>query len=233
MMIVLYFFIIFSAFVLAVFLLPVKVTVYAEGGTDGKLKADIGVMILCGLCGGGLGYSEGRYDFALFLNSLKVLSVNVTPIAEWGIKKAKKRPKKPEKEKVKKTLPEQPLQQRIKNSYKKTKEYSGYIKKGYRYLCEAVRIERFSATVNLGLGDPSLTGRIAGIILLINSMLPALCEIVPSWDFTRTVVGGEISVKITIMSHKVWKRVIPLLPHLISRKRKANPSTVTAITQEV
>ena len=125
----------------------------------------------------------------------------------------------------------------IEGYYGKGVKYWEYFREGVRDLREIIRINLFSTHITFGLGNPALTGKLIGLIYFINSILPHHCVITPKWDFTRSVIQGNITIKITFRSHIFWKKLICRLPLIISiirkHENKKHYSNNTLIVQEV
>jgi len=230
--------VIFVFFALAVIvffalLLPVKIFLNTTGGTEERLEISGRIMIFSGIVGGGLLYRKNTYIFNIFLYSWRLLSINISPIVDYFSRKEKKRREKKERPlKVKK-----PVTASIEVYYNKVVKYWEYFRKGFRDLREIIRIDLFSTHITFGLGNPALTGRIIGLIYFINSILPNHYVITPTWDFARSVIQGNITIKITFRSHIFWKKLICRLPLIISiirkHENKKHCSNNTLIVQEV
>ncbi|MFC1537911.1 hypothetical protein ACFL6H_00680 [Candidatus Latescibacterota bacterium] len=190
-------------------------------------------MILSGLIGGGILYRSDCMKLNIFLLSFKLFSFNIKPLAKYVTKKPKKKKEKKEpavKEKA-------PLFDRIKTYYSKAVKYKGQFSLALQDFREIFKIERFSAYVNFGLGNPSLTGKLIGIIYFVNSILPHPYKITQSWDFTKRTLNGELNARITFFSHIFWKKLIvriPLIISIIRNQKKGKPySENTLAIQEV
>lgn len=199
-------------------LLPVKIYLKSAGGTDSGFEVTGRVMIYSGLVGGGMYYFDKAYRANIFLHTWKILDADITSIVSYFRSKAKKRAaEKPEKEKIKKEEEKKPLFERMKSGYSKIDTYMGYFKEGYRDFREIVHFDYFNADITMGLGNPAITGLTSGIIFALNGVLPKSCEIIHSFDFSRRVIQGDVSIKITFISLKFWKNVLRHLPDIIRK----------------
>lgn len=230
---VIYIFFALAGIVFFALLLPVKIFLHTTGGTEERLEISGRIMIFFGIVGGGLLYRKNNYILNIFLYSWRVLSINIKPIVDYFSRKEKKRREK----KVKPLKAKKPVAARVKGYYSKGVKYWEYFKTGFRDLREIIRIDLFSTHIKFGLGNPALTGKLIGLIYSINSILPHPYVITPTWDFTRSVIQGELTIKITFRSHIFWKRFICRLPLIISiireHKGQKHYSDNTLIVQEV
>jgi len=213
--------------------LPVKFFFHTTGGTEEKLEISGRVMIFFGIVGGGLLYRKNIYILNIFLCSWRLLPINISPIVNYLSRKEKKRKEK----KVKPLKIKKPLVASVKGYYNKGVKYWEYFRTGFRDLRGIIRINLFSTQITFGLGNPALTGKLIGLIYFINSILPHPYVITPTWDFTRSVIQGNLTIKITFRSHILWKKLIHRLPLIISiirehKGRKQYPDN-TLIGQEV
>ena len=215
--------------VLALFM-PVKVYFLADGGTVKGFEVSGKVMFFSGTVGGGLHYFEKIYHAHMFLFSWKVFDIDITSIVGYISRKTKKKPligeKKEKKEK-------QPHFDRLRTFYRKKAVYWGYFTKGLHDFSDMIRCDQFSAHVKLGLGNPFVTGWIVGMIYTHNNILPKSCVIAPSWDFTRQIVQGNVSLSLTFVSLKFWKNFICYMPEIIRKVIEYKKHLRSPITQEV
>ncbi|MFC1693177.1 hypothetical protein ACFL1R_06705 [Candidatus Latescibacterota bacterium] len=215
---------------LGALLMPLKCFVHLEGGIDKGFDITGRVMFFTGLIGGGVRYVRGIYRLNVFILSWKIVSCNITPVINYFKRKRKERPVKPGKEKKK--VEEKPFLARLKSGYRKLPVYIMYVKEGLRDFRDTVKPDQFLGNVTLGLGNPALTGWISGFIIFINDLLPPKYEITPSWDFTREVLGGELSLKVTILTHILWIKAIRYIPRIKSLKKRHIKNSDSVIIQE-
>ena len=213
--------------------LPVKIIVQSAGGSDEALAVSGRIMLFAGLLGVGMAYRRNGMKLAVFLLSWKVFSFDIKPLVKYVSGRPKKKMAKKEpavKEKA-------PLADRIRSYYDKWVEYKGHAGLALSDLYEIFRIDRFSAYVKFGFGNPALTGKLIGIIFIVNSILPKPYEITQSWDFSKTTLGGELDTKITIFSHIFWGKLIKRMPMIIGiireHRREKHYSDNTLAIQEV
>lgn len=225
---VIVFIVLFFAFVIIlVLLLPVKVYMWASGGSDSRFRTHLKVMVLYGLFGGGLHYSGLRYRMQALLLSRRLFTIDITRIVLFIIRKAKKHSVRvPEETKKKK-----PFKDRIISVFRKRETYEKYIKETYRIVPAILRFEHCSVNVTLGFGDPMITGCVAGIIYAFNEVLPESCVITPRWDFSSSVIRGDCSLYMTVISFNFWKTVIRHLIRYFFKKDSNIHSTL--VTREV
>ncbi len=229
-----YTFCVLSAIAVTALIFPVKFIINASGGIEGKIEISGKIMLFSGFIGGGVAYRRYKgYYITFFISSWRVISLNLKPLADYFSDK-KKREKKVKKVKEKPLKKKRPLLENIKTYYQKGLKYRGYVKPVFRDLSEIVRIDLFSTHIKLGLKNPSLTGKIVGLIYAVNSILPERYEIIPSCDFSKTALQGKLNIKITFLSHLFWKKLIIRLPLIISiirehkTKKQANNNTLAA-----
>ncbi|MFC1551410.1 hypothetical protein ACFL6P_02475 [Candidatus Latescibacterota bacterium] len=213
--------------------LPVKIIVQSAGGSDEALAVSGRIMIFAGLLGGGIAYRRDDMKLSVFLMSWKVFSFDVGSLVKYVSDKSKKKKAKKEpavKEKA-------PLADRIRSYYDKWVEYKGHTGMALSDLYEIFRIDRFSAYVNFGFGNPALTGKLIGIIFIVNSVLPKPFEITQSWDFSKTTLNGELDTTITLFTHIFWAKLIKRMPLIIGlireHRREKHYSDTTLAIQEV
>ncbi len=230
MEILLYILLFITVLVIITLLLPLKIFVRVTGAMDKRFDILGNFMFFSGLFGCGLHYYDGIYMVSIFIHSWKLLTVNVTPMIRYITRKAKKRSKKPVKEKEEKI--NKTLSGRISTAYIKTFTYWGYFIEGFRDFRNTIRFDRFSAHVTVGLNNPAITGLIAGIIYAVNDLLPRSCTITSSWDFTRTLIRGDLSLNATFLSHLFWKamirRFIGIVIHWKRKRKRLVQNTVIA-----
>jgi hypothetical protein len=77
-----------------------------------------------------------------------------------------------------------------------------------------------SSQNTIGLGRPDLTGLVAGFLIGLNGFLPSRFEIVPSWDFTRRVARGELSVSMTVRGYVLARVLLFDIPCAAYRRRR-------------
>ena len=228
-----YIFIFLAVLVFSAVLLPVTFYIHASGGTEDGFELYGKKTFLYGFIGAGLLYSKNSYILKIFLFSWQVLSINIKPMMEYLSGKIKKRKVK----KVKLPKKKKPLYDRIETYYHKYFTYREYFRTGLGDLWEIIRIDMFSTNIHFGLGNPYLTGKLIGIIYIINGILPHPFEIIPSWDFTNIAFQGKIAVKITFRSHIFWKKIIYRLPFIVSiiRQKRGQKEVLnhTLIIKEV
>ena len=215
----LYILIVLTIVLFMAILLPVNVFFQTAGGTEEGVGIEGRILFFSGIFGGGVLYRKSsRCRFNVFLFSRRLLSINIQPFVEYLSRKPEKKSEKKAKP-LKKKLS---IFERIKIYYHKTFEYRGYFKEGIRDFREIIRIDLFSANITFGFGNPALMGKLIGIIYVINSILPHPYEIIPSWDFTKRIIKGELTIKITFLSHVFWRKFffrLPLIVSIIKRRR--------------
>jgi len=217
----------FAVIIILALLLPVKVYMQASGGSGSMFRTHLKVMMLYGLFGGGLLYSFERYRVQALLLSRRLFTIDITRIVLFFTRKSKKRTKREKEEKkIKK-----PLKDRVISVFSKRGTYAKYIKEMYHIVPTIVRFEHCSVNITLGFGDPMITGCVAGIIYAVNEVLPESCVITPRWDFSSSVIRGDCSLYITVMSFHLWKTAIQYLIRYFLKKDSNTHSAL--VTQEV
>ncbi|MFC1490600.1 hypothetical protein ACFL6K_05265 [Candidatus Latescibacterota bacterium] len=197
-------------------LLPVKMYVHSKGGSEEQLEVSGRIMIFSGLLGGGLLYRIDSMNLSFFLLSWNVLSFEIKPF----VKKLSNRPKKKKEKKEPLKKEKVPLTDRIKSYYGKAIKHKEHFSLAMRDIFEIIKIEQFTAYVNFGFGNPALTGKLIGVIFIVNSVLPKPYKITQSWDFTKTTLNGELDAQVTFFSHIFWKKLILRMPLIISIVRE-------------
>ena len=231
--ILLYCLAVFAGLVILMLVLPMKVFVRSAGGSEERLTVSGRIMTYAGLIGGGIEYRPDLYTVSVWILSWNAVSFDIKP-------SAKEEPEKPKKEKageISAEKEEKPFAERIRSWYDKTVKYKGLAGQTLSDLYKIFRIDRFSAYVRFGLGNPALTGKLIGIIFLVNGMLPKPFKITQSWDFTKTTLNGELDAKVTFFSHIFWITLIRRIPVIISiireERREKSYSDNTLAIQEV
>jgi len=213
--------------------LPVTIVVRSAGGSHEALAVSGRIMIFAGLLGGGFAYRRDGMKLSVYLLSWNVVSFDIKPIVKYVSERPKKKKAKKEPEIKEKA----PLADRMRSHYDKWIEYKGHAGLALSDLYEIFRVDRFSAYVQFGFGNPSLTGKLIGIIFIVNSILPKPFEITQSWDFSKTALNGELDTKVTLFSHIFWRKLIKRMPMIIGiireYKRKKHNSDSTLAIQEV
>ncbi len=210
--IIMYSLIVLAAIFFFTLLLPVKFFIKTAGGTEGGIEISGRIMIFSGIFGGGILYRRNFYKLNIFLCSRRLLTLNVTPIVKYFSEKEKKRKVK----KVDISKKKKPWIDRIKIHYSKGITFRKYFRPVFRDFREIIRIDQFSVNIKFGLGNPYLTGKLIGIIYMVNSFLPHPYVINPSWDFTKSMLKGELAIQVTCFSHIFWRKIIINLPLIIS-----------------
>ena len=230
MEILLYLFIAMIGFAVLALLMPVKVSVLATGGTDKGFEVAGKVMFFSGIAGGGLHYFEKVYRVHMFLFSWKVFEIDVTRAIGYISSKAKKIPVKvKEKEKKEKRS----LFDSLKIFYRNRVIFWRYFKKGLHDFRDIIEFDQCSADIKLGLCNPFATGWIIGIIFALKSVLPKSCVITHSWDFTRQIVHGNVTLSFTFVSLKFWKNLFRYMPLIVRNVIEYQRYKSAPITQEV
>jgi len=208
-----YILIFLAAIVFITLILPVKFFIQTAGGTEDRIEISGRIMFFFGIVGGGILYRRDFYKLNIFLCSRRVLTLNIKPMVSYFSEKEEKRKEK--KVAVSKKRKE-PWIKRIKTYYSKGVIFGKYFRPVFRDFREMMRIDQFSAHIKFGLGNPYLTGKLVGIMYTINSFLPHPYVINPSWDFTKSMFKGELTIKVTFFSHIFLRKIIIRLPLIIS-----------------
>ena len=207
-------------------LLPMKLFFSASGGSDAGAVLSGSIMLFNGLAGGGMNFDHGRLWAVLFLGPKQVTGVEVTAAAgrlrERRKAKARQKQAKMKKEKAVKP-PARSFTERF-AEWRQAGKYKKYAAMALRAVRELIRIDYCRVRLSLGFADPSLTGKIVGIIFAVNSVLPKSCDIRPEWDFSRKNFAGEASLKLTFRNYLFWLHLIKFI-----RLFRKNPETVFAV----
>ncbi len=227
---------IFLIIVLAL-LLPVKIFLKASGGDDMDIRANGRIMIFNGLLGGGGSYSAGSARFDVYLGGWRILERNAASIVRRARKKKpapeKKKPEKPEEEKEPGECAPS-LSDRIRKWRGMARRQAFLMKTVLHEIRGVLRVDRFSAGVKLGLGDPALTGQIIGVIYAVNGILPERYVIIPSWDFSRRVISGDVDIELTFRTYLFWMHLVRgFLAYRKFRREQRPVSGDDLIVQEV
>lgn len=183
--------------------LPVRISLRAAGDTDAGFRVSARVMPFAGLVGAGGEYSRGRIIISAYAGMWRLYSFDAGSFKKRGLKRKKKKPEKEAGTPTPGKTPE-PLSERIGRWTMKARGYRHYAGAGVRALRALIRIDGWSARVRFGLGDPGLTGQLAGFVYALNGAMPERFAIVPEWDFTRRTCAGEASIAITFRTYILW-----------------------------
>ncbi len=208
----------FAAAVLLL-VLPIRLVVRVSGDTDAGFRALVKIMPFAGLVGAGVEHSDGETNFSAYLGTLRFFSADAGPFVRRG------RPKRKAKEPDKKTgtPPEEtpePIPGRIENWMVKAREYRYYAGTGVRAVRTLVRVDRWKIRVRFGLGDPGLTGQLAGFVYALNGALPGRFTIVPEWDFTHKTCAGEVEAVFTFRTHMQWVVLVREIRAYLARRKE-------------
>ncbi len=221
----------FAVVVLAL-LLPVVVHFHVAGGTDNGFLSEGRILFFNGLAGVGFSAGDSRQRLNLCLFGRNIFGFDVSSFAsDTGGRVKKFAARRTRKHEVAAEKP--PLAERIRGGIRRIEEFWGYFKEAGRIFNEVVRIDFFQADLTLGFGDPALTGWITGIIFAVNGFLPSQYTIKPSFDFTREVMRGDASGKITLISIRVWTNLFANLPRIFRFVRSRRIMEAELVTQEV
>ncbi len=221
-------------FVLLLFLLPVKIYGHSAGGAETQLTATGRIMVFAGLFGGGFEYRLEEYILTVRLLSWNALTFHIKPSGEDESEKQKKeKAEKKDEEKEKK-----PLTDRIRSFYGKSIKYKDIAAQTLPDLYRIIRIDRFSAYVRFGFSNPALTGKLIGIIFIVNGILPKPFKITQSWDFTKSTLNGELDARVTFFFHRFWITLMQRIPLIIGiirehKREKFYSDNNTLAIQEV
>jgi hypothetical protein len=205
------------AVIILALLLPMKLFFSATGDADAGVVLSGRIMLFNGLAGGGMKFDHGRLWAVLFLGSKQMIGVEVTAAAgrfrmRRKAKAIQKHVKEREREKEEKvTPPEMSFPERFTGWRKQAGKYKEYAAMALRAIRELVRIDYCRARITLGFNDPSLTGKIVGIIFAINSVLPKSFAIQPEWDFSRKIFAGEAALKLTFRNYLFWLHLVKFI----------------------
>ena len=125
-----------------------------------------------------------------------------------------KKPKPPEKKRgkpkpVKEEKPKQRLSERIKRVGALVTELYDPFMRTLRGVLRSLRIRESEVEFTYGTGNAMLTGKLYGVFLVLNRMLPEKVTINARPDFTSAGFTGSIYVKGDIL---IWRLLIGLFP---------------------
>jgi hypothetical protein len=223
--------VLFAVVVLAL-LLPVVVHFHIAGGTDNGFLGEGRILLFNGFAGIGFCAGDSGQRFIICLFGKDIFSVAISSFASNAGDRVKKFAFRKTKEREV-AVEKLSIVERIRGGIRRIKEFWGYFKEAGRIFNEVVRIDFFRADLTLGFGDPALTGWITGIIFALNGFLPPQYSIKPSFDFTREVMRGDASGKITLISIRVWKNLFANLPRIFRFVRSRKRMEAELVTQEV
>lgn len=201
-------------FLLLVLLLPIRILVRAAGGTDAELRGSGRVMLLAGLLGGGGEYADGTLRMGLYLGAKRVYTVDASRFSRTGREeqaedREKKRKKKKDAAGEGACPPKKPpLGERIRRGRLAVRKYAAYAGIALREIPSLFAVDRFSATVTIGFGDPAKTGQMLGAIYAVNGLLPAQYSIRPAGEFTREVFRGDADIRVTFRTWRFWIHLV-------------------------
>jgi len=204
-------------------LLPVRLSLSVSGGSDpvnGNIAFDCRALFFNGWFGGGVSSTGGDVRVTVLFRTTTLLSFSIAGIAAFtGRKLRGRRQRKLDRERAKKPS--------VKKKRKPLKTYLSMAKAGFGVIRWVLRefsgfigFDRFSVRVTLGLGRPDITGLISAFLIGLNGILPERYEIVPSWDFTREVIRGDVVLRLTLKVYILWTRLVTRVPVTVYRRRK-------------
>ena len=204
-------------------LLPVRLSLSVSGGSDplnGNVTFDGRALFFNGWLGGGVSSIGGGMRLSVLFRTTTLMSFSIAGFTTYAGRKIRDhQKKKTEKEKKKKPAGAK--------KRKPVKEYLSMARTGFgvarwilREFSGVVGLDRFSAQVTLGLGRPDITGLISGFLIGLNGILPERFEIFPSWDFTREVIRGDVTLSLTLRGYILLSRLVTRVPAAVYRQRK-------------
>jgi len=219
----LYIFLVFVAVFILAALLPVRLALSVSGGSDplnGNVAFDCRALFFNGWLGGGVSSTGGGIRLSVLFRTTTLMSFSIAGFTTYAGRKIRDhQKKKTEKEKKKKPAGAK--------KRKPVKEYLSMARTGFgvirwilREFSGVVGFDRFSAQVTLGLGRPDITGLISGFLIGLNGILPERYEIIPSWDFTREVIRGDVTLSLTLRGYILLSRLVTRVPAAVYRQRK-------------
>ncbi|MBA7485495.1 hypothetical protein ES707_21042 [subsurface metagenome] len=218
MLIILYCFLGFIGLVVLVTSLSIKFFLHASGGSDEGFRFEVRVLAFNGFFGFGI-KSEGRsFPVKIFLCSQRLFMFDITRAVKFISCKFQAVKKRLKKKKVKK--PAIGVKKSIKTNLQLAREMFSVIKWVIREFKGLISFDSVSSHITLGLWRPDITGWISGLLIGLNGLLPEKFIIIPSWDFTRQVVQGDITLRFTVRSYIFWKKLVTSVPCVLYRKRR-------------
>lgn len=204
-------------------LLPIRLSLAVSGGSDTRncrIAFDCKALFFNGWFGGGVSSTDSDMRMIVLFRETTLLSFSIAGIAAFtGRKLRERRQRKLDRERAKKPS--------VKKKRKPLKTYLSMAKAGFgvirwvlREFSGFVGFDRFSVRVTLGLGRPDITGWISAFLIGLNGILPERYEIVPSWDFTREVIRGDVVLRLTLKGYILWTRLVTRVPVTVYRRRK-------------
>ena len=204
--------------VMAVFL-PIKIFLNAAGGSDTGFNFEVRVLVFNGFLGGGLQSENQSYLFTFFVFSHGIFTVNATKLISFASRKIKTRTEKKEEKKIRKP-PTKKKKWTYKLLFRLVRELFAFLKWVIREFHEMFRFDNVIANIKLGLGYPHILGWIIGFLYTLNGVLPEKFIIVPSWDFTRKVIQGDFSLRLTVRAYIFWMKLVTKAPYALYRQRE-------------
>ncbi len=175
---------------------------------------------LLGLLGYEVEWAGGDVRVTVLFRTTTLLSFSIAGVIAFTSRKLQERHQR----KLDKGRPKKPS---IKKKWKPLKTYLLMAKTGFgliRWVLHEfsgfVEFDRFSVRVTLGLGRPDITGWISALLIGLNGILPERYEIIPSWDFTREVIRGDVVLKFTLKGYILWTRLVTRVPLVVYRQRR-------------
>ena len=198
--------------------LPIKFFLHATGGEDDGVDFEFRIMFSNGLFGGGIRSEEKQYVMSLFLLSHPILCFQVTNVLtriSERIKTAPRRAKGKEKSKPEAKKGTWPF----KLVYRLTKEILTFLKWGIKEFKEMIIFESLDAYFTIGFGYPHITGMIVGFLYALNGLLPEKYTITPHWNFSRQIISGNCTMRITVRAYIFWYKLFTSIPAAGYRQR--------------
>jgi hypothetical protein len=204
------------AVIFAALLLPMKLYFSASGGSDVKVSLSGRIMLFNGLAGGGIKFENRCLRIIFFFGPLQVISIKATSAVRHLREKRKaktrqKHVKAPEKVKKEDINVPRELPQQVESWLSRWEKYKKYSSIAMRAIREVIRFDRCRIRLIIGFGDPSLTGKTAGLLFALNGVLPKTFTLQPEWDFSKRVFDGEADLKLTFRSYLFWIYLMKLV----------------------
>jgi hypothetical protein len=195
-------------------LLPYKVCIHIEGEFEGQLNTSAGFHMFMGLIGCGISYWDKKYYIKMFFCFHELINVNITSLINSISRRGKKKKEKPCEE----NKGIESFIKRIRFVFTKMHNYKQFFRPAIADIKEMFRVNHLECNIKFGLGNPALTGYLVGVLYMINGMIPKKYKITPSWNFTRRIFQGELSLTITIRGVIVLRRIFLIILYLIIKK---------------
>ena len=187
----------------ALLALPIRLFVRLEK-TNSPLAIRMEIAPLCGLLGVGYEQQAGLKWYYILLSNREIV--------KRPYKKKLKPPKKKKIKKPEKKLPEKKktLTEKINNLWEMKKEFSQPFIKTVKKVLKSVNFRESVIDFTFGTGNPALTGKLYGTLVVLQKIFSKKLKIQVKPDFLNTGINGKFQMKVDFYLWRFIRCVWPL-----------------------